>query len=201
MSLKDYIIRDIQEKFKYLPSAVYLALICIAMYIFVCLLRYLFTMREVSQADERRKKEWQQKLLDEEKYELLGVRNEGGLLAFLAVWEFAEFVFIEHFAVSEKARNSGIGGKMLEELARQKAGKVVLEVELPEDSLKKRRIGFYERHGFTFNEYPYIQPPMGEDRHEIPLRIMSAPEPLSEDEFQSVRTELYESVYHYVCEE
>ena len=200
MSLKDYIIRDIQEKFKYLPSAVYLALICIAMYIFVCLLRYLFTMREVSQADERRKKEGQQKLLDEEKYELLGVRNEGGLLAFLAVWEFAEFVFIEHFAVSEKARNSGIGGKMLEELARQKAGKVVLEVELPEDSLKKRRIGFYERNGFTFNEYPYIQPPMGEDRHEIPLRIMSAPEPLSEDEFQSVRTELYESVYHYVCE-
>ena len=109
--------------------------------------------------------------------------------------------WMKHFAVSEKARNSGIGGKMLEELARQKAGKVVLEVELPEDSLKKRRIGFYERHGFTFNEYPYIQPPMGEDRHEIPLRIMSAPEPLSEDEFQSVRTELYESVYHYVCEE
>lgn len=56
LSLKDYIIRDIQEKFKYLPSAVYLALICIAMYIFVCLLRYLFTMREVSQADERRKR-------------------------------------------------------------------------------------------------------------------------------------------------
>jgi len=158
-------------------------------------------MEQSCPADERRKKEGQQKLLDEEKYELLGVRNEGGLLAFLAVWEFAEFVFIEHFAVSEKARNSGIGGKMLEELARQKAGKVVLEVELPEDSLKKRRIGFYERHGFTFNEYPYIQPPMGEDRHEIPLRIMSAPEPLSEDEFQSVRTELYESVYHYVCEE
>ena len=119
-------------------------------------------MEQSFPADERRKKEGQQKLLDEEKYELLGVRNEGGLLAFLAVWEFAEFVFIEHFAVSEKARNSGIGGKMLEELARQKAGKVVLEVELPEDSLKKRRIGFYERHGFTFNEYPYIQPPMGE---------------------------------------
>ncbi len=28
--------RHTQEKFKYLPSAVYLALICIAMYIFVC---------------------------------------------------------------------------------------------------------------------------------------------------------------------
>ena len=63
-------------------------------------------MEQSFPADERRKKEGQQKLLDEEKYELLGVRNEGGLLAFLAVWEFAEFVFIEHFAVSEKARNS-----------------------------------------------------------------------------------------------
>ncbi len=90
-------------------------------------------MEQSFPADERRKKEGQQKLLEEEKYELLGVRNGGRLLAFLAVWEFAEFVFIEHFAVSETARNSGIGGKMLEELARQKAGKVVLEVELPED--------------------------------------------------------------------
>ena len=89
-------------------------------------------MEQSFPADERRKKEGQQKLLEEEKYELLGVRNGGRLLAFLAVWEFAEFVFIEHFAVSETARNSGIGGKMLEELARQKAGKVVLEVELPE---------------------------------------------------------------------
>ena len=50
-----------------------------------------------------RKDVYKRQLLDEEKYELLGVRNEGGLLAFLAVWEFAEFVFIEHFAVSEKA--------------------------------------------------------------------------------------------------
>ena len=58
-------------------------------------------MEQSFPADERRKKEGQQKLLEEEKYELLGVRNGGRLLAFLAVWEFAEFVFIEHFAVSE----------------------------------------------------------------------------------------------------
>lgn len=37
-----------------------------------------------------------------------------------------------------KQEISGIGGKMLEELARQKAGKDVLEVELPEDSEKKK---------------------------------------------------------------
>ena len=158
-------------------------------------------MEQSFPADERREKEGQKKLLEEEKYELLGVKKEGRLLAFMAVWNFAEFVFIEHFAVDERARNSGIGGKMLEALSGQKAGKVVLEVELPEDSLKKRRIAFYNRHGFVFNGYPYIQPPMGADRHAIPLRIMSAPEPLSEEEFQTVRAKLYENVYHYACEE
>ena len=61
-------------------------------------------MEQSFPADERRKKEGQQKLLDEEKYELLGVRNKGGLLAFLAVWEFAEFVFIEHFADNAATR-------------------------------------------------------------------------------------------------
>ena len=63
-------------------------------------------MEQSFPADERRKKEGQQKLLDEEKYELLGVRNEGGLLAFLAVWEFAEFVFI-------MSRNHGITRKRI----------------------------------------------------------------------------------------
>ena len=81
---------------------------------------------------------------------------------------------------------------MLEELARQKAGKVVLEVELPEDSLKKRRIGFYERHGFTLTNI-HISSRRWEKRHEIPRGSCQHPEPLSEDEFpQSVRTELYE---------
>lgn len=39
-------------------------------------------MEQSFPADERRKKEGQQKLLDEEKYELLGVRNEEGFWHF-----------------------------------------------------------------------------------------------------------------------
>ena len=55
--------------------------------------------------DERRNREGQQKLLSEEKYKLLGVKNDGNLIAFFAVWDFTDFVFIEHFAVDECARN------------------------------------------------------------------------------------------------
>ena len=38
--------------------------------------------------DERRNREGQQKLLSEEKYKLLGVKKDGKLLAFFAVWDF-----------------------------------------------------------------------------------------------------------------
>lgn len=149
--------------------------------------------------DERRNREGQQKLLSEEKYKLLGVKKDGKLLAFFAVWDFSDFVFIEHFAVEECARNSGTGGRMLKTLLEQKPGKVVLEVELPEDSIKKRRIAFYERNGFFFNDNSYMQPAMGEDRQAIPLRIMSAPQKLSVEEFETVRAKLYQNVYHYKC--
>ena len=146
--------------------------------------------------DERRNREGQQKLLSEEKYKLLGVKKDGKLLAFFAVWDFSDFVFIEHFAVEECARNSGTGGRMLKTLLEQKP---VLEVELPEDSIKKRRIAFYERNGFCFNDNSYMQPAMGEDRQAIPLRIMSAPQKLSVEEFETVRAKLYQNVYHYKC--
>lgn len=75
---------------------------------------------------------------------------------FLAVWEFESFIYIEHFAVDPALRNSGTGSAMLQELVKQYQKPICLEVELPEDELTRRRIGFYERNGFVFNEYPYI---------------------------------------------
>ena len=49
---------------------------------------------------------------------------------------------------------------LMDALLAEKKRPMVLEVELPEDALTRRRIGFYERHGLVFNSYPYLQPPM-----------------------------------------
>ena len=80
---------------------------------------------------------------------------------FLAVWEFESFIYIEHFAVDPALRNSGTGSAMLQELVKQYQKPICLEVELPEDELTRRRIGFYERNGFVqcgmrkgFYEFP-----------------------------------------------
>ncbi|MEI3169091.1 MAG: GNAT family N-acetyltransferase [Lachnospiraceae bacterium] len=106
---------------------------------------------------------------------------------FLAVWEFESFIYIEHFAVDPALRNSGTGSAMLQELVKQYQKPICLEVELPEDELTRRRIGFYERNGFVFNEYPYIQPPISKGKSPVPLRIMTykseiTREDISEDE-------------------
>ena len=114
---------------------------------------------------------------------------------FLAVWEFESFIYIEHFAVDPALRNSGTGSAMLQELVKQYQKPICLEVELPEDELTRRRIGFYERNGFIFNEYPYIQPPISKGKSPVPLRIMTYRSEITREEFQKMKEILYRRVY------
>ena len=100
---------------------------------------------------------------------LYGYRAHGELMAFLAVWEFDTFLFVEHFAVRKSCRNGGLGAVLLTQLTTQSRKPVILEVELPTGELEARRIAFYERNGFVMNPFEYMQPAMGEDRHAIPL--------------------------------
>ena len=114
---------------------------------------------------------------------------------FLAVWEFESFIYIEHFAVDPVLRNSGTGSAMLQELVKQYQKPICLEVELPEDELTRRRIGFYERNGFAFNEYPYIQPPISKGKSPVPLRIMTYGSAITQDTFEEMKRVLYQRVY------
>lgn len=114
---------------------------------------------------------------------------------FLAVWEFESFIYIEHFAVDPALRNSGTGSAMLQELVKQYQKPICLEVELPEDELTRRRIGFYERNGFVFNEYPYIQPPISKGKSPVPLRIMTYGSAITRETFEEMKEVLYRRVY------
>ena len=114
---------------------------------------------------------------------------------FLAVWEFESFTYIEHFAVDPLLRNSGTGSAMLQELVRKYQKQICLEVELPEDELTRRRIGFYERNGFVFNEYPYIQPPISKGKSPVPLRVMTYGKGITRQAFEEMRKVLYRRVY------
>ena len=152
-------------------------------------------MEESFPRDERRSREAQRKILDVSWYHLYGYRAHGELMAFLAVWEFDTFLFVEHFAVRKSCRNGGLGAVLLTQLTTQSRKPVILEVELPTGELEARRIAFYERNGFYYNDYFYMQPPIAEGRNAIPLRLMTTGGPLDEEEFSRMQGLLYKNVY------
>ncbi|MEF2969307.1 GNAT family N-acetyltransferase [Paenibacillus sp. M1] len=153
-------------------------------------------MKESFPLIEYREYEGQKRLLSNPRYRLLTEENERGVVAaFLAGWELEGFRFVEMIAVSPAARGGGIGKRLMERFLKQSALPVVLEVEPPEDELKRRRIGFYERLGFRLGDHKYVQPPMRKGKPELPLCIMSYPALLTEPQFNFVKEQLYREVY------
>lgn len=150
-------------------------------------------------SDERRSLELQTGVFDNKLYSLLAVLDKSQLVGFLAVWEFEEFIFGEHFAVMEKLRNRGIGSTLLREYMGQAKKGIVGEVEKPETEIARKRIGFYERLGFKLNAYDYIQPSYGEDKEPVPLFLISFPGEMNEAEFLERRNQIHRVVYG--CEE
>ena len=152
---------------------------------------------------EVRAKEDQLALIENECYHLYAIKDEeektGGVIA---AWELSDdFLYIEHFATLPEKRNNGFGGKMLDLFVEWNGKNVVLEVELPEDALTRRRIGFYERHGFVWNDYPYMQPPMRKGQEPLPLRLMTKPTALDVETYERYRSAIHQNVYRYTKED
>lgn len=115
---------------------------------------------------------------------------------FMNYWQLNGFVYLEHFAVAHELRGKGVGTKLMEELCTRINCPMILEVEPPELSgAAVHRIGFYKRLGFFLNEYEYYQPPYHKGERPVRLMIMSRPAPLSQEQFEEIKTALYRDAY------
>lgn len=148
-------------------------------------------------SDEYRTYDEQKALLDNPFYQVYVLKDSdnNSIKAFIAVWEFEDFAFIEHFTVNPEYRNGGIGAKILKEMVGLLGKTICLEVEPPEDELSARRIGFYQRNGFFLNPYPYVQPSISKGKNAISLIVMTSGRAVSEEEFESYKKVLYAKVY------
>lgn len=147
-------------------------------------------------SDEYRTYEEQKALLNNPVYTIYVLYDKSqDIEAFIAVWEFDKFVFIEHFVVNSQYRNAGIGAKILNEMLELHDKTVCLEVEPPETEMARRRIGFYKRNNFFLNEYPYMQPSICQGKNAIPLFIMTSGKKVEEDIFEQIKGTLYTRVY------
>ena len=144
---------------------------------------------------EFRPKNEQAKLFENKYYNVIGIKDNNVPISIAAIWNFEDFMFIEHLATLPEYRNKGLGAQLLREITSNTTKIVCLEVEPPVDELTRRRVRFYERNGMFFNEYPYIQPSISEGRQPIPLFIMTSNRKIDEQEFSRIKNKLYIEVY------
>ena len=146
--------------------------------------------------EERRTTERMRALAESGRLRVGAVVRGGEFCGFITWWDFGEFVYGEHFAVLPGCRGGGIGGEVIDAFTAMADGRmVVIEVELPTGELERRRIGFYERHGFAIADFAYMQPPYEAGYDSLPLHIMTHGARLTVQEFERVRKRIYEEVY------
>ena len=100
------------------------------------------------------------------------IANSPKALGLLTTWEFADFIYIEHFAIDPALRSQGYGSEALKAFIHEQCKPLVLEAEPPTDEMTRRRIRFYERIGLTLYDYPYTQPAYTEESLPVELRLM-----------------------------
>ena len=89
--------------------------------------------------DEYRTYEGQKFLWNHPKYTVYVIPDDESdcIKAFITVWKFEDFAFIEHFAVNPFYRNQGLGSLILHEILNLLQCQICLEVELPKTDFAK----------------------------------------------------------------
>lgn len=109
-------------------------------------------------------------------------------------WETEDFIYIEHFCIFPEMRNQMYGQRTLEHLAAQKNKKIILEIDPPVRNIAIMRKEFYERCGYKRNPFPHQHPAYHAGNEPHRLVIMSYPDILKQEEYDSFNEYLKNTV-------
>lgn len=146
---------------------------------------------------EAERRDWQSLLdmLDTQNEMWMQVIEEDGLaIGFWVFWILGDFYFLEHFSVDPDLRGKRYGERVMQELIQY--DQVILEVEPPSTENALRRIGFYERLGFSLLSFTYLQPSYRDPEAAYPMLLMTNAV-IKEDELQNMVIQIKEKVYGY----
>lgn len=126
----------------------------------------------------------------------LVVANENELVGLLCYWTFDDFIFAEHLAVDNTKRSRGIGTKIMQLFLDQIDRPLILEIELPETEISKRRLEFYKRVGFRYwGNIEYIQPAYHATTPPVPMKLLTMGDIDLEGKYDSIKRRIYKGVY------
>ncbi|MFZ4402016.1 MAG: GNAT family N-acetyltransferase [Bacteroidales bacterium] len=127
-------------------------------------------------SNERRVFKEVKNMLADKRFNFSVITFEDSVVGIITLWDFVNFVYIEHFAITEAFRNNGLGTYVMKKILQDEARQIVLEVDLPENELSLKRIQFYKRFGFEMYHETYIQPAYSKDKMAVPMLIMTTQE-------------------------
>lgn len=108
-------------------------------------------------------------------FRCLLAEDDRQLVGFFTYWDFGRYCYGEHFAIDPTLRNSGYGSSILVAVLERLGRPLVLEVEMPDNELSRRRVGFYQRNGMCLWEgYAYVQPAYRPTGNALPMLLMAS---------------------------
>ena len=117
---------------------------------------------------------------------------------FVILWNFTDFIFLEHFAIEPGLRGLGIGENTLAEIMALYQKNIIFETEPPANEMARRRIGFYERNGFHLLERHYFQPSYDGIKPEVELKLMSTNIDFPSETLDKYIQQIRKKVYHKI---
>lgn len=90
-------------------------------------------------------------------YHLYYFSVDSQFVGFIGSWKILDFFYVEHLAISSQLRGQGYGQQVLKMFS-QCAKNIVLEIDPVIDEVSQKRLHFYLRCGFKFNQYSHIHP-------------------------------------------
>jgi len=122
--------------------------------------------------------------------------DEGMPVGFFTYWDFGRYCYGEHFATDPALRNHGYGSKILPAVLAHIGKPLVIEVEMPDNELSIRRIGFYQRNGMhLWKRCDYIQPSYRPNGNALPMLLMSSEGLNPATDFAEVVRTIHREVY------
>lgn len=125
--------------------------------------------------NERREIEHQSTIFNKSGYQINAYISDDQFIGFISYWMTKKFIFIEHFAVAKEYRNQGQGNAVLKSFIECNPILLILEIELPVDTITRRRLRFYESLSFKMNHHNHYQPSYHKGDKPIPMKILSYP--------------------------
>ena len=145
--------------------------------------------------EERRSIEAQEIIMNNSNYHFDILTENDSFIGFILWWEFENHRYIDHFATLKQLRNKGYGKLILEEFMNKNKKPIILEVELPDSEINKRRVKFYQRIGLILNNHHYEVP--SSEKRELPLELllMSYPNSLSAKDVELFIADCHPAVF------